>query len=346
MTQLRAVRWDDDQAELVLLDQTRLPAHVEHLRVADVETLIDAVQRLVVRGAPALGVVGAYGVAIAVQQAAREGWDEARLAGAISRVAAARPTAVNLAWGVARADARRREGRAAVLSEAAEIAREDEAANRALSGLGADWILGRVSRRPLRVLTHCNTGALATSAWGTALGVIRELHQRGLVELVYVDETRPLLQGTRLTAWELEQDGVPYVVQADGAAASTLARGLVDVAVVGADRIARNGDVANKVGTLGVALAARDAGVPFVVAAPSTTVDGDLASGDGIVVESRAEDEVLELAGIRLAPDGARAFNPAFDVTPGRLIDAIVTEHGVAEPTGDDLWERLTGVGA
>ena len=343
MSEIRAVRWDTQAARLVLLDQTRLPGSVDYLHAADVATLVDAIQRLVVRGAPALGVVGAYGVAVAMRQAAAEGWGEDRLSHEIGRIASARPTAVNLAWGVARADARRGEGLAAVLAEAAAIAAEDERANRSLSRRGADWISERVGRRPLRILTHCNTGALATTAWGTALGVVRELHARGLVHLVYADETRPLLQGSRLTAWELEHDDIPYVVQADAAAASTMARGLVDVAIVGADRIARNADTANKIGTLAVALAAHDAGIPFVVAAPSTTVDGGLASGDDIVIEDRAEVEVLEFAGSRVVPAGARAVNPAFDVTPHRLIDALVTEHAVVEPSGDDVWALMTG---
>lgn len=343
MTSIRTVEWDDDTSSVVLLDQTRLPAEHAVLVCGDVDALVDAVHRLVVRGAPALGVAGAYGVALAVAQAEREGWPSARLDEQIRRIRDARPTAVNLGRGVDAATARVPEGRAAVVAEARRIAAEDEAANRALSQLGADWILARVSHRPVRVLTHCNAGALATSAWGTALGVVRELNRRGVLGRVHVDETRPLLQGSRLTAWELDQEGIDYVIQADAAAASALARGLVDVAVVGADRIARNGDAANKVGTLGVALACRDAGVPFVVAAPATTVDAATATGDEIPIELRAEDEVLAVAGVRVAPARARGFNPAFDVTPWRLVDAIVTEHGVVEPDGTDVADRLAG---
>lgn len=343
MASIRTVGWDDDAACVVLLDQTRLPLVSARLVCADVDTLVDAIERLVVRGAPALGVAGAYGVALALAQAEREEWPADRLQRAIGRIRDARPTAVNLARGVDQAAARVPDGLDAVLAEARRIAAEDEEANRALSRLGADWILARVERRPVRVLTHCNAGALATSAWGTALGVVRDLHERGVLGLVYVDETRPLLQGSRLTAWELEQEGIDYVVQADSAAASTIAGGLVDVAVVGADRIARNGDTANKIGTLGVALACRDVGVPFVVAAPASTVDADTASGDQIPIELRAEDEVLTVAGTRVAPAQARGFNPAFDVTPHRLVDAIVTEHAVVEPDGSDVAARLTG---
>jgi methylthioribose-1-phosphate isomerase len=194
------------------------------------------------------------------------------------------------------------------------------------------------------VLTHCNTGSLATTAWGTALGVVRELHTRGVLGTVYVDETRPLLQGARLTAWELDQDGIDYLVQADAAAASTIGRGLVDVALVGADRIAANGDTANKIGTLGVALACADAGIPMIVAAPWSTVDLETPNGEAIRVEQRPPDEVLALHEHWVAPPGARGFNPAFDVTPARLIDAVVTERGIVEPkraTKDDLLRTL-----
>jgi methylthioribose-1-phosphate isomerase len=211
------------------------------------------------------------------------------------------------------------------------VVADDEAANRQLSVYGADWILAHVDKEQVRVVTHCNTGALATSAWGTAYGIIHELHQRGRLGLVYADETRPLLQGARLTSWELRQDGIEHVVQADSAAASTILRGLVDVAIIGADRIAANGDTANKVGSVGLALACQRAGIPFVVAAPSSTVDLTIARGEDIVIEERHEDEVLSFAGVRSAPAGARGFNPAFDVTPRDLISIVVTERGVAE---------------
>ncbi|HEY8480524.1 MAG TPA: S-methyl-5-thioribose-1-phosphate isomerase [Spirillospora sp.] len=327
--EVRAIAWTGDG--LRLLDQTVLPGRVEYLTVRDVDTLVDAIRRLVVRGAPALGVAGAFGVAIALRQAAREGWDDDRRDAAIARVRRARPTAVNLAAGVDRVLPFVAEGAAAVEAEAQALLEEDVRGNRAIGAFGADWILGRVGDRPLRVLTHCNAGALATAGWGTALGVVRELNERGRIEMVYADETRPLLQGARLTAWELLQEGIPCVVQADGAAAGTILRGLVDVAVVGADRIAANGDTANKVGSVGVALACAAAGIPFVVAAPWSTVDLTVPDGGGIPIEERPAEEILAWGGVKTAPDGAGAANPAFDVTPARLVTALVTETGVLE---------------
>jgi methylthioribose-1-phosphate isomerase len=327
---IRTLTWHGTGLHLV--DQTALPGQLVTLDASDVDTLVDAIRRLAVRGAPALGASGAYGVAIAMLQAAREGWDADRLDTEIRRIRDARPTAVNLAGGVDRVLPFVPQGVAAVVAEADAVVREDVAANRAIGAHGADWILARVERRPLRVLTHCNTGSLATAGWGTALGIIRELHARGVLETVYADETRPLLQGSRLTAWELDQEGIPHFVQPDGAAAGTILRGLVDVAIIGADRIAKNGDTANKIGSVGVALACADAGIPFVVAAPRTTFDDATPDGGAIEIEERPEAEVLEWGGIRVAPAGSRAFNPAFDVTPARLIDAIVSEDGVAEP--------------
>lgn len=334
VTSFRAVEWGADDGTLVLLDQTLLPARAQQVRCATVDQVVDSIVRLVVRGAPALGAVGGYGVAVAMREGEREEWTKDRLQAEVDRIRDARPTAVNLAWGVDRVRPRMADGVDAVLAEADAIMREDEAANRELSRRGADWILARTERRPVRVLTHCNTGSLATTGWGTALGIVRELASRGELEMVYADETRPLLQGARLTAWELEQDGIAYCVQADGAAASTIMRGLVDVAIIGADRIARNGDTANKIGSLGVALACHAAGIPFVVAAPSSTVDLATESGDAIHIELRDGDEITTLGGVRVAPDGARGFNPAFDVTPSRYIDAIVTECAVVEPDG------------
>ena len=328
--EIRAVRWDGQS--IVLIDQTLLPQRETTMVCDTVEALVDAIVRLVVRGAPALGTVGGYGVALAMRQGEREGWERGDLDQAIDRIRDARPTAVNLAWGVDRVRPFVDSGIDAVLVEAERIAIEDEEANRELSRKGADWILANTTQRPLRILTHCNTGALATTAWGTALGIIRELHERDEVEVVHADETRPLLQGSRLTSWELMHDGIPHVVQADSAAASTILRGLIDVAIIGADRIARNGDTANKIGSVGVALACADAGIPFVVAAPSSTVDLSTASGEDIEIELRDGDELTTFAGERVAPEAARGYNPAFDVTPARLISAIVTEHGVVEP--------------
>lgn len=337
---LEAIRWDDAASAVVLLDQTVLPLQERFLTITTVDDLVEAIATLAVRGAPALGVAGALGVVVAMDQGVREGWDETAVQEAVDRVRHARPTAVNLAWGVDQVRPLMGQGRDAVLAAALTVAREDEAANRELSRLGADWLLARIDRPRLRVLTHCNTGSLATSAWGTALGVIRELHARGRLEFVYADETRPLLQGARLTAYELAHDGIPHVVQADGAAASTILRGLVDFAVVGADRIAANGDTANKVGTLGVALACDAAGIPFMVAAPWSTVDLDTATGAAIEIEERSGDEVIRYAGVQVAPDASPGFNPAFDVTPSRYISAITTERGVIEPDGHSSIER------
>ena len=343
MHDVRAVHWDDVRGALVLLDQTLLPAREDYRACDDVDSVVDSVQRLVVRGAPALGAVGAYGVAVAMRQAEREAWSDDRLRAEIVRIRDARPTAVNLAWGVDRVTPLVSAGAGAVLAEAHVIVAEDQAANRELSRLGADWILDRVERRPVRVLTHCNTGDLATTGWGTAFGIIRELHERGQVEMVYADETRPLLQGARLTAWECARQGIPCRVQADGAAASTILRALVDVAIIGADRIARNGDTANKIGSLGVALACDAAGIPFVVAAPSSTVDMATPDGSHIEIELRNGDEVTTYAGSRVAPEGADGFNPAFDVTPARYVSAVVTERAVVEPDGVSPVSTLVG---
>ena len=339
--EIEAIRWQDDA--IVLLDQTRLPAEEIYVSCSDVDALVDAVQRLVVRGAPALGAVGGYGVAVAMFQGDREGWPPERLQVEVDRVRDARPTAVNLAWGVDRVRPFMAQGVEAVVAEAHRIVAEDTAANRQLSRVGADWILAHCARRPLRVVTHCNTGALATTGWGTAFGIIRELAERGEIELVYVDETRPLLQGARLTAYECAHHDIPYVVQADGAAASTILRGLADFAVIGADRIARNGDTANKIGSVGVALACAAAGIPFVVAAPSSTVDLATATGQDIEIELRSGDEVTAWSGITTTPTASRGFNPAFDVTPAAYISAVVTEVGVVEPGPGVTVDAIAG---
>jgi methylthioribose-1-phosphate isomerase len=329
---LEAIAWDESRAAIRLLDQTRLPQESDLLTVRTVDGLVDAIERLAVRGAPALGVAGALGVVVALDEAAREGWDEEQLGAQLDRIRDARPTAVNLAWGVESMRALLPQGRDAVLAAALRLREEDEAANRSLSRAGADWLLERIDRPTLRVLTHCNAGALATSGWGSALGVVRDLHARRRLEMVYADETRPLLQGARLTAHELAVERIPHRLQVDGAAASTILRGLVDCAIVGADRIAANGDVANKIGTLAVALACREAEIPFLVAAPWSTVDPATATGAQIVIEERAPEEVVFIGGSRVAPPETRGFNPAFDVTPARFVTGIATERGVYAP--------------
>ena len=339
MQDIRPVVWGD--GKIRLLDQTTLPLKETEVVCEKVDTLVDAIERLVVRGAPALGVVGGYGVALAITQGAKEGWSDSQLHEQILRIRNARPTAVNLAWGVDQVIDSVGEGLERVLELGHKLAAEDEQANRQLSKHGADWIMKTTGKSKLRVLTHCNTGSLATSTWGTALGIIRELHSRGAIEIVYADETRPLLQGSRLTAWELHKDGMNYLVQADGAAASTIMRGLVDFAVIGADRIAKNGDTANKIGSLGVALACKEAGIPFMVAAPSSTVDLSYENGDEIEIELRSPEEVTNLHGVQTAPELDKGFNPAFDVTPGRFISAVVTEHGVSETNKGETVEKL-----
>ncbi|MEV7099349.1 S-methyl-5-thioribose-1-phosphate isomerase [Amycolatopsis sp. NPDC051045] len=319
----RTIDWADDA--IVIIDQTALPGEYRLLELRTVDELVDAVKRLAVRGAPALGAAGALGVALA----AKRGGDVRKHAEVIAH---ARPTAVNLAWGVERALAKLDEGADAVLAEAQALLTEDEELNKTASKHAAEIVLAECPRRPLRLLSHCNAGRLATVGWGSALGVVWHLHDRGLVEEVLVDETRPLLQGARLTAWELAQAKVPYRVQPDSAAAAAMARGLVDCVLVGADRIAANGDVANKIGTYGLAIAARHHGVPFVVVAPSSTVDRSIADGAGIAIEERDARELTEYAGVPITPPGAEVFNPAFDVTPYELVTAVVTEHGRLTP--------------
>ena len=331
---MRSIDWVDGQ--IILIDQTRLPREERQLRVTTVDELVDAISRLAVRGAPALGAAGALGVLLAVHEAARSGWDEAALLAAVERVRSARPTAVNLARGVDRVAARLAEGAAAVEDEALRVLTEDGKANRAIGQSGARLLLDLVGTDRLRLYTHCNAGALATVEWGTALGIVHSLFDLDRLGLVYVGETRPLLQGSRLTAWELQRLGVDYRVVVDGAGAGVIARAMVDAVVVGADRVAANGDVVNKVGTFPLALAATRAGIPFVVAAPESTVDSETPSGDAVNIELRSQDEVLAVGGVRIAPDGARGLNPAFDITPADLVTALVTEHRIVRPaTGE-----------
>jgi len=333
----RALRWLDppDGPAVVLLDQTRLPAEEEYLTCRDVTALDAAIRRLVVRGAPLLGLAGAYGVALA----AYRGDDVAAAADVLGR---SRPTAVNLSWGAARAlaayqaergtghgdiMAARQRAAAAALARARAIEAEDAAASAAIArhGLG---LVGAGSR----ILTHCNTGALVSAGEGTAFAIILAAHRAGRVARLWVDETRPLLQGARLTAYEAGRAGIPHAVLADSAAASLMAAGEVDLVLTGADRIAADGSVANKVGTYGLAVLAQHHGVPFVVAAPVSTIDFAAAGTRDINVEQRPDDEVTSFAGTPVAPPGSAAHNPAFDVTPAALVTALVTENGIARP--------------
>jgi methylthioribose-1-phosphate isomerase len=318
------ITWTDGRIELV--DQTALP-HIRKLTIHTPDELIDAIRRLAVRGAPALGAAGALGVALAAASG------DPALDETAERIASARPTAVNLRVGVRRALAAAAGGPDAVLAAARQVLAEDVAACHRLGERGADLLVELCGDRPLRLHTHCNAGALACVEWGTALGVVRSLHARGRVAHVVADETRPLLQGSRITAVELAAIGVEHHVVADGAAASIIARGLVDAVVVGADRVAANGDVANKIGTYPLALAAARAGIPFLVAIPESTFDPATASGADIEIEDRDPDEVLVINGRRMAPAGTPAWNPAFDVTPADLVTAVVTEDRVWRPT-------------
>jgi methylthioribose-1-phosphate isomerase len=311
---MRTIDWADGAIEII--DQTALPEKLTILRLGAVEDLIAAIKSLSVRGAPALGVAGAFGVALAARLHAD---DPERLARAVRDIAAARPTAVNLARGAQRAAALLSSGPEAVLAEACAVRDEEIAASDAMAALGADLLLELCGDRP-RVLTHCNTGGLATVTVGTALGVVGELHKRGVLGGVIASETRPLLQGARLTAWELEQWGIEFRVAVDSAGPFLMARGEVDAVILGADRICANGDVVNKIGSYSHALGARRAGLPFVVVAPESTVDRDTPDGAAVDIEDRGSAEVSGYA---------QAVNPAFDVTPHDLVTAIVTDRRV-----------------
>jgi methylthioribose-1-phosphate isomerase len=315
----RTIDWVDGAVELI--DQTRLPDELVVLRVEDVPTLVEAIRRLAVRGAPALGVAGAFGVVLALR--------EPDYASAVRSLRNARPTAVNLARMVDRVAARAADGFDAVLAEAIAIRDEEIAASRRMGERGAELVQQLIGDGPVRAMTICNTGGLASVERGTALAVIQVLHEAGRLEEALVLETRPLLQGARLTAWELQRLGAPHRVVVDAAASSLLARGAADVVVTGADRVAANGDTANKIGTFGLALGARHADVPFLVVAPESTVDVDTPTGADIEIEDRGADEVVSLKGVSIAPSGTAAVNLAFDVTPCELITALVTERRV-----------------
>ena len=337
---VRAVEWAPSGA-LRILDQTRLPLDVKWLELDRIESVVEAIRMLRVRGAPAIGVAAAMGLAAGLLRATslpRERFLQVLDAGA-DELVRARPTAVNLAWAVRRAQdaahACASPHTAAVFealhAEADAIRREDEAMCRALGECG-QAVLPAPRDHSLGILTHCNTGALATAGLGTALAIVYVAHQRGVPLHVWVDETRPLFQGSRLTAWELARAGIAHTVLPDGAAATLMQQGRVDVVLVGADRIARNGDTANKIGTYPLAIAARAHGVPFYVVAPTSTFDPSCDSGAGIPIEQRSANEVVRPFGQRIAADGTPVFNPAFDVTPSGYISGWITEHGLARP--------------
>ncbi|MGV8944717.1 S-methyl-5-thioribose-1-phosphate isomerase [Thermomonas sp.] len=339
---IRPIRWTGEALEL--LDQRKLPFVVEYRNCATSDDVAAAIHDLTVRGAPAIGIAAAWGVVLASHRIeAPDGAEAAhKLAPAMERLNAARPTAVNLAWALARM--RRTLGesgpdwREVIEREARAIETEDLAANRAMGSLGA--ALMRVGSG---VLTHCNTGSLATAGFGTALGVIRAGVAEGRIQRVFAGETRPWLQGARLTVWELQQDGIDATLIADSAASHLMKTGQVQWVVVGADRICANGDVANKIGTYQLAIAARHHGVKFMVVAPSSTVDMGTTSGDMIEIEERDPGELFGVGGSRTVAEGITAWNPVFDVTPHALIDAIVTERGVVETPDTEQMQAMFG---
>lgn len=325
---IRPVKWEGNI--LKLLDQRILPQEFTYIEYRDCAAVADAITDMVVRGAPAIGVTAAYAVVLAAENQYANNptnW-KLNILSDLDYLAASRPTAVNLFWAI---DRMKRVIETIVdnpekrlLLEANNILSEDIAANKTMGAHGADLISANA-----RILTHCNAGALATGGYGTALGVIRSAFQQGKVSLVYADETRPWMQGARLTAWELMHDNIPVILQSDSVAAQLMQQGKIDWVVVGSDRIAANGDVANKIGTYGLAVLAKYHNVKFMVAAPTSTIDMNIDHGGDIPIEQRAAVEVTSIAGNAIAVEGVNAINPAFDVTPAKLVDAIVTEKGV-----------------
>ncbi len=340
------VRWDEATGQLLILDQTRLPAEVTYLHCSNVQQVWDAIVRLSVRGAPAIGVAAAYGVCLAASPDGTSPHESVRQAirAAIDHLATSRPTAVNLFWaldrmrGVVSQTADDSALLEALLREARAIHQQDRELCAAIGRFGAER-LGDAAA----LLTHCNAGALATGGVGTALAPIYELHRQGRAVRVFADETRPLLQGARLTAWELQQMGVPVTVITDSMAGSVMQAGKVQAVIVGADRITANGDVANKIGTFPLAVLAKYHNIPFFVAAPHSTFDMTLSDGRAIPIEHRGAEEVTCGFGLQTAPEGCDVFNPAFDVTPAELITAIITDLGVIESPNLQSVSELIG---
>lgn len=331
---VKTMEWQHDALEI--LDQTKLPVEISFIKCFDYLRVAEAIKRLEVRGAPAIGAAAGFAMVLGWQQLMREGRADLQNFTVIrDELIAARPTAVNLAWAAnklyAKAEAMAgqsaEEIAAALEAVAQKIYADDIACNKKMGEYGAALLPPHT-----RILTHCNAGALATCGWGTALGVIRAAHAQGKIDMVYADETRPLLQGARLTVWELMQDNIPVTVITDNMAAWTMKQKGINAVVTGADRIALNGDTANKIGTYGVALAAKHHGIPFYIAAPVSTFDFSIATGAEIPIEERSADEVRRLQGVVTAPQDAPAYNPAFDVTPAELITGIITEYGVIKP--------------
>ncbi|HLZ23141.1 MAG TPA: S-methyl-5-thioribose-1-phosphate isomerase [Ktedonobacterales bacterium] len=337
----RTLWWDDEAGVLRMIDQTLLPDRCEVVECADAKAVEEAIRGLQVRGAPAIGVAAGYGLVLGAHAAQNSSDALAHIADVAEKLRATRPTAVNLAWALDRllavARAYLTEGgelsdlSTRLLHEAHAIAAEDAAACEAMGTLGASLIEDGDT-----LLTHCNAGALATAGIGTALAPIFVAHKAGKHLHVFVDETRPVLQGARLTAWELTRAGVPLTLITDSMAAHFMRHGGIHAVFVGADRIAANGDVANKIGTYGLAVLAREHNIPFYVVAPRSTIDLAIPTGDSIHIEQRSPEEVTTLRGVRIAPVGVRVANPAFDVTPARYVAAIITEAGIARPPFDE----------
>ena len=332
-----AIQWLDDH--LVLLDQRVLPFEIKHIHCQNAVETAKAITDMVVRGAPAIGITAAYGVVMSARKRFAESQNDWKslFKQDLNVLAASRPTAVNLFWALERMqqqiDTLDGDPTSPLLTEAKAIHEEDIAANRKMGELGASLI-----DTGSAVLTHCNAGALATGGYGTALGVIRSAHAQNKLSHVYADETRPWLQGARLTAWELLQDNIPVTMIVDGAAAWLMNQGKVQWVIVGSDRIAANGDVANKIGTYSLAVLAKQHGVKFMVAAPTSTIDMGISKGEDIPIETRATSEILSCGKVPVAAEGADAWNPVFDVTPAELVDAIVTERGIVEsPAGKGM---------
>lgn len=334
---LRAIEWRGDC--LRLLDQRRLPGSEQYLDCRDSASVANAIREMAVRGAPAIGIAAAYGVVLAANGDA----ELERIRQEVEMLGQARPTAVNLHWALDRMRKVLATGatgmQAALLGEAERIHQEDIAANLKMAAYGAELLAAGS-----RVMTHCNTGALATGGHGTALGVIRTGYAAGKITRVYAGETRPWLQGTRLTAWELQREHIPFALLCDGAAASLMHQGSIDWVIVGADRIAANGDVANKIGTYSLAVAARHHGVKFMVVAPASTVDLSMAEGGDIPIEHRPPEEITRFGGQPVTATGVAAWNPVFDVTPAGLIDALVTEKGIIKHPDSAKMREAFGV--
>ncbi len=343
-----AVRWDAEGPALILLDQTKLPRVTVFLRLTEAEEVEQAIRRLQVRGAPAIGLAAAWGLILGLRQAAGSNRSELEAAfkGVTKHLLNSRPTAVNLRWALEKLgrifylqppSLRREPLLKALEAEAARLQADDEVVGLRLGEHGLTLL-----QPGWGLLTHCNAGSLATAKWGTALAPIHLGQERGFGFTVWADETRPLLQGSRLTAWELQQSGVEVTLICDNMAASVLASGKVQAVVVGCDRVAANGDVANKIGTLGLAVLARHFGVPFYVFAPTSTLDHDCPSGASIPIEERGRDEVISFSGSApSAPESVKVFNPAFDVTPATLVTALVTDRGILWPPYGPALEKL-----